>query len=262
MRPHLSRIRLYPVKSLDPLEVNEAVILRGAGLVHDREFCLQDSDGKLINGKRLGEKLIKIRSEVNLGLGEITLQNDNHAETFRLCAGREQLNRWFTERLGQKVEVVQDSEHGFPDDTEAPGPTVVATETLQEVASWFPNCTLEEMRRRFRANIEIAGVPAFWEDRLFGPKGQTVQFRIGEVRIEGVNPSARCTVPSRNSYSGEVEEPEFAKIFTERRRETLPPWAKKSRFDHYYRFAVNTRIPASEAGKVLHVEDDVVIGQD
>ena len=51
--------------------------------------------------------------------------------------------------------------------------------------------------------------------------------------------------------------PEFQRVFAEKREEGLPPWATKSRFNHYYRLAVNTRIPASQAGKVLRLGDAV-----
>jgi hypothetical protein len=49
--------------------------------------------------------------------------------------------------------------------------------------------------------------------------------------------------------------------FIEHRQATLPAWADKSFFDHYYRLATNTRINPSEAGKVLCVGDPVVIAQ-
>ncbi len=34
------------------------------------------------------------------------------------------------------------------------------------------------MRRRMRANIEIDGVPGFWEDGLFAASGETVAFQL------------------------------------------------------------------------------------
>lgn len=258
MSPELAHIRLYPVKSLDGQEIEAAVVLRGGGLVHDREYCLLDEAGEVLNTKRIGEPLVRIRSDVHFGFGEITLQDGSGAVTYHLERDREELERWFSERLGQPVRLAHDLDRGFPDDRDASGPTLVSTETLREVGSWF-GLPLDETRRRFRANLEIEGVPAFWEDQLYGPPGETVSFRIGEVAFEGVNTSARCTVPSRDSHTGLIAEPTFAKIFAERRRETLPTWAEESRFDHFYRLAVNTRIPSSEAGKELQRCDDVVL---
>lgn len=256
MSPYLSRITLYPFKSLDGQDVEEAVVARNAGLRHDREYCLLDENGVVFNTKRLGEALVRIRSEVHFGFGEITLRDASGEQTFSLERGRERIEQWFSARLGQAVNLARDPERGFPDDRDASGPTLISTATLEEVGSWF-GLEVDETRRRFRANLEISGVPAFWEDRLYGPLGETVRFRIGEVAIEGVNPCARCTVPSRDSHGGEIGEPQFARIFADKRRDTLPPWADPSRFDHFYRLSVNTRVPESEAGKELRVSDEV-----
>ena len=261
MNPYLACIRLYPVKSLDPLEVDEVVVLRDAGLAHDREFCLLDENGVVVNSKRLGEQLIPIRSEVDLGLGKLTLHSNGIGQVFRLVNDSGAIESWFSSRLGQPVTLARNSQGGFPDDPEASGPTLVSTATLREVASWFPGFSTGEIRRRFRANLEIDGVPAFWEDQLYGPEGEAATFRIGSVTMQGVNPCARCTVPTRNSETGEIEESAFARIFAERRRDTLPSWAEKSRFDHYYRLCVNTRIDGTEAGKVLHRSDEIFLSR-
>jgi len=257
MVAHLAEIRLFPIKSLDPAPVSEAVVTRTGRLRHDREYCLLDEDGKAVNTKRVGEALARIRAEVDFGFGEITLREGGCEQVFHLNRDRAAIEDWFSRRLGLKVTLAHDPENGFPDDTDASGPTVVSTASLAEVASWFPGISLEEMRRRVRANLEVDGVPPFWEDRLYGPEGDAKPFRIGEVLFEGVKPCARCAVPSRDSYTGRIERPDFAKIFAEKRQETLPAWAERSRFNHFYRLAVNTRIPPSEAGKLLRTLDEV-----
>jgi uncharacterized protein YcbX len=254
--PYLSRITLYPFKSLDGQDVEEAVVLRDAGLRHDREYCLLDESGAALNTKRLGAALLRIRSEVHVGFGEITLRDGSGEEVFSLERDRKKLEQWFSAHLGQKITLAHDAERGFPDDTDASGPTLISTATLAEVGGWF-GLDVDETRRRFRPNLEIDGVPAFWEDRLYGPPGETIPFRIGEVAFEGVNPCARCTAPSHDSRSGEILEPQFARLFAEKRRATLPEWADKSRFDHFYRLSLNTRIPGNEAGKELHLSDEL-----
>jgi uncharacterized protein YcbX len=111
----------------------------------------------------------------------------------------------------------------------------------------------------FRANLEIAGVPAFWEDQLFAAEANSlVRFRIGDVLMEGVNPCARCVVPSRDPLTGEMVLG-FQRRFAEARRAHLPPWAPAARFDHDYRLCVNTRVPATETGKTLRVGDSVAL---
>lgn len=260
MNPHLARIRIFPVKSLDGQDVSEAVVLRNAGLLHDREYCLLDEDGRILNTKRVGERLVRIRSEVDFVFGEIRLSDGKRAASYHLERDRKKIETWLRRRRSRPVKLARDPDRGFPDDSDASGPTLVATETLREVASWFPGLDVGEVQRRFRANLEIDGVPAFWEDQLYSEPGRAPRpFRIGNVTLEGVNPSARCTVPSRDSRTGEIHEPDFARIFSERRRETLPPWVEESCFDHHYRLAVNTRIPETEAGKVLHCLDEVLL---
>jgi uncharacterized protein YcbX len=114
---------------------------------------------------------------------------------------------------------------------------------------------MEEVLRRFRPNLVVRGVPAFWEDRLYAA-ADSVSFRIGDVVLNGQNPCARCVVPTRDPLTGGAY-PDFMKTFIERRKATLPPWAPPERFDHFYRLSVNTTIGKGEAGKVLQVGDAV-----
>jgi hypothetical protein len=43
------------------------------------------------------------------------------------------------------------------------------------------------------------------------------------------------------------------------RKEHLPAWANAERFNHFYRFAVNTSIAPAEAGKRLRVGDALAV---
>jgi uncharacterized protein len=83
-----------------------------------------------------------------------------------------------------------------------------------------------------------------------------VPFRIGEVNFEGSNPCARCPVPARDPQSA-ADLVGFQKRFTDLRRETLPPWAPATRFDHFYCLAVNTRVAPTETGKPLRLGDSL-----
>ncbi|NER85029.1 MAG: MOSC domain-containing protein, partial [Leptolyngbya sp. SIO1D8] len=139
-------------------------------------------------------------------------------------------------------------------DSDSPGPTVISTATLQTVADWF-GISLLDARRRFRTNLEIDGVPAFWEDLLFSETEDPVAFQMGAVTLQGINPCQRCVVPTRNPETGEAT-PTFQKQFMQQRSATLPANVARSRFNHFYRLAVNTRVPAA-AGKILKVGDPV-----
>jgi uncharacterized protein len=245
---------IYPIKSLDGIAVTQAKILASGALQHDREYAIIDVDEKYVNGKR-NIKVHGLRSHFDLASHSMTLQN----QVFDLEQNRPEIEAWLGDYFGFPVKLAQNSLTGFPDDAIASGPTIISTATLEEVTSWFPGITVAEMRRRLRANIEIAGVPPFWEDQLFANQGEVVKFQIGEVLVEGINPCQRCIVPTRNTQTGEAY-PNFQKIFTQKRKETLPDWVNKSRFNHFYRLSLNTKIPSSEAGKTLKIGDELRLG--
>ncbi len=256
--PHLARICLYPIKSLPPVLPPQAVLLAGGALRHDREWAFFTEDGKVLNGKRT-PRIHGLRSVFHLDTGEVCLEaaDTGKAGRFRLPDDHAALEAWLSGFFGQPVSVRRNPQSGFPDDMNAPGPTVISTATLEEVASWFPGLSVDSARVRFRANLEIGGVPPFWEDRLFSQPETTVAFKIGAVHFHGINPCQRCAVPPRDPETGE-NLPNFSHIFRAKREETLPSWAVRARFNHFYRLAVNTRVPASEAGKRLHVGDEIV----
>jgi uncharacterized protein YcbX len=249
--PHLTRIAVFPVKSLDGIELNEVDLLPSGALRDDRRYALLDSNGDVFNAKRTA-LFHPIRSGFDFETQTLTLGTASGPRlSFRLGerAGRDGASSWLSEQLEEPVHFVENAESGFPDDTELPGPTVIATATLETVASWFPGLDLPQTRRRFRANLEIAGTEPFWDDRLFAAPGVPVRFRVGEVVLHGMNPCARCPVPSRSPDDGTPIRL-FSKELSARRRASLPGWADSSRFDHHYRLAVNTRLAENRGGRV------------
>lgn len=232
MKPRLGSIRIYPVKGLAPVSLPQVNIDEAGALELDRAWALQDERGRWINGKNFPE-IHSLR----------WISTDDRAELVRLAS----------ERLGRPLELVEKIPGGLPDDTDASGPTIVSTSTLSEVASWFDHMSLTGARMRFRANLEIEGVPPFWEDQLY-PR----RFRIGAVTFEGVNPCQRCIVPSRDALTGEVTDG-FQKRFMAMREQTLPEWADRSFFNHYYRLTVNTKLAPDQFRRTLAVGDEVEI---
>ena len=262
VKPRLVGIRLHPIKALDPVQVKEARIGPGGGLEFDRAWALYSADGQWVNGKRTAAvHLIRAAYAPDLSSVTLSLPGDRGGiptKTFDFPGGSADAAQWFSAYFEQPI-TVRHSPEGFPDDTVANGPTIISTASLDAVAAWFPGLTSSDMRLRFRTTLELDGVPAFWEDQLFGADPNTaVRFRIGDVNFEGSNPCARCPVPPRNPHTG-AEFTGFQKRFTELRRATLSPWSPQERFDHYYRLATNTRVASSEAGKSLRVGDLLVI---
>lgn len=251
----LARITLFPFKALDGQTVDSTMILPSGALQHDRRFALVDAAGRYINGKRT-DKLHAIRSSFDPQHQRLELVNHGELATFDVDEDREEIEQYFSLLMDERVRLLENRTHGFPDDTDAPGPTVISTATLETVASWFPGLTVDEVRRRFRANLEIGGVEPFWEDRLAGPAGEGVPLRIGKVTFAGVNPCQRCVVPSRDAHTGEPW-PGFQKTFAQQREKLLPAWATRSRFDHFYRLAINTRLAPDNSGGEIRCSEPV-----
>jgi len=265
--PRLARITVYPVKSLDGVDLDGARFVSGGALEHDRTYALVDADGGYVNGKR-ERRVHRLRSEFDVESRTLELSAPDRGSTaFDLTrdeSGDPQdtgaLTEWLSAYFGYPVSLRHDRTHGFPDDTDASGPTVISTATIREVASWYPDISPDEMRRRLRANLEIGGVPAFWEDTLFDDRDHVVSFTVGDVEFEGVNPCQRCVVPSRDPDTGE-ETAGFQRRFVTRREETMPPWSGGDWFDHTFRVMVNTRVEAVGGEPSVSIGDPVTVGE-
>ncbi len=256
--PILEHIVIYPIKSLDGVWCTSAQVASGGALQHDREFALVDAEYRFVNAKRFPQ-IHRLRASYDLKHFIVTLGSaKNQTEQFHLLHDKARLEEYFSEYFGFRVFLVRNAAHGFPDDQEASGPTLVALATMQRLAEWFPHLDTEELLRRFRVNLIVGKTEAFWEDRLFGEDTESVRFQVGGAVFEGIKPCARCVVPARNARTGE-QDMNFQKIFLAKRRETLPHWTAVSRFDHFYRLSVNTYAAASEIGKMIQCGDSVKI---
>jgi uncharacterized protein len=258
LQPTLAQITIFPIKSLDGVIVDRVQISAGGALAFDRRWAIVDERGKVVNAKRTA-KIQTLRSRFDLDRGLISLRAnaDLDEHTFALTEDSIELTSWLSQFFEFPVSIVENAVNGFPDDLDAYGPTIISTATLAAICDWFPNLELTEVRRRFRTNLELSGVPAFWEDRLFAAPGSAVDFQLGAVRFQGINPCQRCPVPTRDSRSG-IATPNFQTIFTHQRQHDLPDWVNTKRFNHFYRLAVNTQIPLLEAGKFLNTGDGVL----
>lgn len=224
-------------------DVIEARVLPSGALALDRRWSLVDESGRFVNGKNY-PGIHALQATYDLNIGEVAIGGraySLHREGAAIAAGCGDI-------LGTSCTWAENVETGFPDDTESPGPTFVTEASVAVVARDF-GFDMEATRRRFRSNIEIGGTEPFWEDHLYGRA-----VSVGGVRVEAVNPCARCVVPSRDAMTGDVTAA-FQKRFAELRRAQFPAGASTALFNHYYRFTVNTRIAASEADKVVRVGD-------
>lgn len=246
--PFVARIDLYPIKSFDAVSADAATVLPSGALAGDRRWAFVDGQDRLVNGKQFpGVHRIRTTIDPNASTAVV---DDCH---FFLAGDVTPLENFMSDRLGTAVRLHENPLAGFPDDTDSPGPTLIATATLEAVAGWF-DLPLDQVRARFRANVEIGGVPAFWEDACYG-----ATCRLGEVPLLMVNPCARCVVPSRDARTGEPLIG-FQKRFAEQRRATLAAGVDPTPFTHYYRLAVNTRLVPPSVGGTIRVGDPVAVG--
>ena len=258
IKPRLARIQIHPIKSLDSVEVQAATIGSAGGLEFDRNWAVYTLDGRIVSATRVPE-MHRIRAVYAPNFASVTLSASGEGHNlesaiFAFPTDTVPAATWFSKFLEQSV-MVRHEPNGIPDDLIANGPTIISTASLDAVCSWFPGMTVADARLRFRTTLEIDGVPAFWEDRLFGAEIRSVvRFSIGKVAFEGSYPCIRCPIPARDPHTG-ADILGFQKRFTQLRQALLPVWSHAERFEHFYCLATNTRIASTESGKRLDVGD-------
>jgi len=250
---HVAGLRIHPVKALDGMAVEAARITPGGTLAGDRTYALFGPEDEPINGKRT-PLVHELDAEFDPNARTVTV-TAGETRTFGLDAERGAAETWFSAYFGIETTIERDDDLGFVDRRSA-GPSVVSTATIEAVASWFEGLTEESVRRRLRANVEVGGVPAFWEDRFVGENAPT--FEAGGIEFEGVEPCGRCVVPSRDPDTGE-ELSQFRKRFVERREATFPEFADPDAFEHYFSLMLIARIPEPDRGATIAVGDSVTV---
>jgi len=254
----IERLTVYPVKGLDGTDRDRADITPGGTLAHDREFAFFDDDGAVLNGKRT-DRIHRLDTDFDPSTGELVVAFDGERRRFDLADEPARASAWFSDVFETDLHLERDRELGHVDRREM-GPSVVSTATLREVASWFDELPVDGVRRRLRANVEIGGVPAFWEDRFVGEDAPAFEAGDGSttVRFDGVTPCGRCVVPERDPDTGEPT-PDFRERFLERRKATFPEWADVDAFDHYYTLMLIASVPECDRAQTLAVGDTVQI---
>lgn len=193
------------MKSLDEVSLQKAMVGKGGCLEHDREYALFGSDGKFINGK--SNALVHLlRSKIDFENEVISFRHQRETiwQNFHLQNEKAAIDNYLSDFFKLKTTLLKNTEGRFMDIPDVAGITILSSASLQSVTGWFNDMEMEETRKRFRATIEVEGTPAFWEDRLFIEKGMAVEFEIGDVRLLGISPRARCVVPTRHPETGEV----------------------------------------------------------
>lgn len=217
----ISRLFVYPVKSLGGIEVRAAEV--GArGLLHDRRWMLVDEKGVFLSQRRL-PRMARIQVRIQAGRlvarapGMPALElplRPRHGGSVRVsvwgdevravsCGG--EADRWFGESLGTMCRLVYmpdeaeravDSDHGRAGDRVgfADGFPILL---LSEASLEDLNGRLERPVPvdRFRPNIVVEGCAPYEEDGWRA-------VRVGGVSLRVVKPCARCVITTVDQESG------------------------------------------------------------
>lgn len=223
MTASVAEIWRYPVKGLAGEPLAETGVVAGQVLPGDRRFALARTSGEvdpdhptwafktsfhmLMHGG--DEALAALSPRLEAASGQLSISRDGR-ELIQAKAtdsdGRGALNAFFADYLDL-------SGDGVPHFTEAQGfafgnvePQVISLINLASVADFDKVAGQETDTRRFRGNLNIAGLEP-WVERDW--VGKTLQ--IGELRFSVIDETIRCgaTTVNPSSYARDLNVPKI-----------------------------------------------------
>lgn len=201
----LSAIYVYPIKSLDRMELSTVRLGPGNSLLNDRRFAIMNSDGILVNGKR-NPLVHSLRCHFNSDLSSVAIRSELNGDSgeFELKVDNGRLNAFLSTHFGEQVVLKEDINGLLLDDPEDSAITLISEETLRAIAEWYQLPAMDEVTRRIRPNLVLKGFSAFGEDTLaLEPEGGCV-FRLGSLSWRVMKTCPRCVVPSRDPDTAAV----------------------------------------------------------
>jgi uncharacterized protein YcbX len=258
MEALVSRLRIYPIKSLDPVELQEAEVGTHS-LRYDREFAMVTADGRFMNGKRSG-RVNELKATCDLANYTVTFSDrqGGPAQSFQLLKDQAEAEKFLSDFFDVPISLIQNKEGQLMDIPTASSVTIVSEASLQSLHQDFSDRTLEDVRLRFRATIEIGGVAPYWEEQLVGEPGIGMRFTIGDVEMVGISPRARCNVPPRDPLTGQTDKT-FVRRMMKSRENSLPAGSPIPAYGNLYHLTINTYLAETQKGKRLRVGDPVKI---
>lgn len=275
---HVSEINIYPIKSLSGIRLQSATVEK-RGLEFDRRWIILDANGKFLTQRVLPRMALLKVARRGYGLevwtdGTAPLRIDQLIDGERVMtsvwdkAGESiaydvETNEWFSDVLGQKVEL-----RYMPEDAGRPvNPIFDAGGDINSFADGSPALLANEASmadlnsrmetplpiKRFRPNIVVSGAEPWAED-------QWKKVRIGEAIFRVVKPSDRCVLTTVDPEKGEFAGKEPLKTLATFRMSkdvhpntyaafTLPP--------NSVLFGENT-VPDTP-GATIHVGDEIEV---
>jgi uncharacterized protein len=256
MNPTLSKIRIYPIKSLDPVELT-SVIIGKRSLLGDRKFAMLNQFGSFINGKATG-MVNQLQATYDDQIEHVIFnkRGSNEKMIFNLNGDTNKIESYLSDYFKVKVSIIKNDDGRLMDIPDDSSVTVVAHETLQHLADTLGD-SIDTLRLRFRANLEFSNVAPYWEEKLANAASEIgIPFLIGDVKVIGISLRARCNVPPRDPFTGQTDKT-FIKRLIESREHTIPAWSQIQKLGSLYHLTVDTFIPDSEVGKQLCIGDSI-----
>ena len=222
----ISHLYIYPIKSLGAVSLQKAV-LEKEGLRGDRRFVIVDAQGKFITQRTRPELTRFVLSESATGfIVQDSLTNKAKELSWEPDLGSwisveiwedslqapevlEGWSEWFSTALGEEVKLVRLSEEK-PRSMKSKYQTELAKNTsfadslpLLVVGSGSYAALEDHLndrvdRLRFRPNIIVATQEPFLEDTW-------AEIQVGETRLFGAKPCARCPLVNVDPHSGESD---------------------------------------------------------
>jgi uncharacterized protein YcbX len=199
------------------IQERQAVEIRRHGVDGDREFCLIDATGRLMNGKRLGPvNLVGARFDRTTDRLEMRLPDGATVEGLvRLgepvvvpiyghpASGHVVEGPWgdaLTEEIGRPIRLVRLDRAGEGVDRadEAAGVTLLSLASLERLAEEAGVDSVDP--RRFRMLIGIDGASAHEEDGWVGKRVQ-----VGQAVVVPGGHVGRCVVTTLDPVTGESD---------------------------------------------------------
>ncbi|MEQ8927105.1 MAG: MOSC domain-containing protein [Fulvivirga sp.] len=237
----LSRIIIYPIKSLGGIEL-ESSITTQRGLEYDRRFMLIDENNKFLTIRQHKEFLFYQLKKSESGF---TIQHKNKTQQLHIpwaistgkkitakiwddeveaVVAEDHINTWFSNELGFNCRLVY-----LPDESpRRVQPDWVKNEHHVSLADAYPylivgensvadlNAKIQESitYKRFRPNLVFTGGQAYeeflWKD-----------ITIGAAELQCIKPCTRCIVITMNPETAEVGKEPLKTLFKQRINEKM-----------------------------------------
>jgi len=132
-KAHISRLRIYPIKSLGHIEV-EATVIGIHSLKNDRLFAMIDKDGRYVNGKRTNKvNLLKTNFDLANNLIKFSNKENGEQAIFELKEGNPELDNYLSDFFNVSLNLIQNEQGQFMDIPLQSSLTVVSEASLQSV---------------------------------------------------------------------------------------------------------------------------------